>query len=205
VSGQAAEYHAAATTTVVTKPVIIRGKGKAFKCHRGPIIRKRSGSHFEKDDQICIQYKNNTALNAFDGVALHPNQWKNILHANWLPRLTVDVLCVWERQCLALLLQLLVRLGAKSGIIIRIHLARLLAAVITDASYTTDRSKEFKRKRSTIQILNDQMKRRLGVLDRPMMGKEDEDGRQQSQRQRQQQQQQQKQRVIPSTIIVKFS
>jgi hypothetical protein len=84
-------------------------------------------------------------------------------------------------------------------------LARLLAAVITDASYTTDRSKEFKRKRSTIQILNDQMKRRLGVLDRPMMGKEDEDGRQQSQRQRQQQQQQQKQRVIPSTIIVKFS
>ena len=28
-------------------------------------------------------HKNNTALNAFDGVALHPNQWKNIiLHVN---------------------------------------------------------------------------------------------------------------------------
>jgi hypothetical protein len=65
VSGQAAEYHAAATTTVVTKPVIIRGKGKAFKCHRGPIIRKRSGSHFEKDDQICIQYKNKNRFECF--------------------------------------------------------------------------------------------------------------------------------------------
>ena len=38
------------------------------------------------------------------------------------------------------------------------------------------------------------MKRRLIVLDRPMMGREDEDGRQQQQ----QSQQQQKQRVIPS-------
>jgi hypothetical protein len=69
--------------------------------------------------------------------------------------------------------------------------AAAAAAFITDASDTTDGSKKRKRK-GTKQILNDQMKRRLGVLDRPFMGKEDKDGRQQ------QQQQQQKQRVIPS-------
>lgn len=69
-------------------------------------------------------------------------------------------------------------------------------AVAVDASDTTDGSKKRKRK-STKQILNDQMKRRLVVLDRPLMGKEDEDGRQRS-KQQQHQQQQQKQRVIPS-------